>query len=171
MSIQALSSTPNRNEETHSELPVNQVPNQWHCSQPNLFVVYSLAEFLYITKDLHIPASCPMSPHSSSSSPADDLSESSSVVYQHEPFATFSSRVLDLALSLWPESASSSFSIERLQGGSSNGIIGLTRQGAYPSFTTDAEYIIRIPRFDATRVDYEVTVIRLSPSLTLSSLT
>ncbi|RGP67329.1 phosphotransferase enzyme family [Fusarium sporotrichioides] len=97
----------------------------------------------------------------SSSNSHDDGSDSSSVVYDHEPFETFRSRVLTFALStIWPDAVAQEITVERLKGGGFNRIIALTRQSvdAQPDKKTD--YILRIPRFDAAQVENEVAALQ-----------
>jgi aminoglycoside phosphotransferase (APT) family kinase protein len=66
--------------------------------------------------------------------------------------------VLDLALSLWPDSDASDFVVERLQGGGFHRIVGLTRR--QPAVAVgETHYIVRIPRFDSAQVDDEVAVL------------
>lgn len=105
-----------------------------------------------------------MSSLSTSSQRPDDESDSSSVVYDHEPFDTFRHRVLALALSIWRDGKPDEFTIERLPGGGFNRIIGLTRRRINVQSNTSAnantQYILRIPRFDAAQVDREVTVLQ-----------
>lgn len=89
-------------------------------------------------------------------SSSSDASDSSSVVYEQEPFCTFHRRVLDLAANLWPDSDASQFSVERLHGGAFHRIIGLTRR--QPA-SGETKYIVRIPRFDSAQVDDEVAAL------------
>ncbi|KAM0430434.1 hypothetical protein ACHAPT_005780 [Fusarium lateritium] len=98
-----------------------------------------------------------MSSPSTSSSHSGDESDSSSVVYDHEPFITFRSRVLALATSsIWPDAAPEEVTVERLQGGGFNRIIGLAQQKS----NTKTQYILRIPRFNAAQVNNDVAVLR-----------
>lgn len=92
----------------------------------------------------------------SASPSSSDASDSSSVVYDHEPFATFCSRVRDLAVGLWPNSNANDFRIERLGGGAFHRVIGLTQR--QPG-VEEARYILRIPRFDSARVDDEIAAL------------
>lgn len=101
------------------------------------------------------------SPSTSSSYPDDEESDSSSVVYDHEPFATFRHSVLALAVSsIWPDSVPKEIAVERLPGGGFNRIIALTRQRSDAQPDTKTQYILRIPRFDAAQVDSEVAVLQ-----------
>lgn len=90
---------------------------------------------------------------------SDDDSDSSSIIYHHEPFATFRSRVLALAVtSIWPGSVPDEITIERMRGGGYSRITGLTQ----PNSQTDTKtrYILRIPRFDAAHIESEIASIQ-----------
>jgi hypothetical protein len=52
-------------------------------------------------------------------------SNSSSVIYSHEPFNTFGLRILELAQSIWVGASSNETVIERMAGGGFNLIIPL----------------------------------------------
>ncbi|KAI0415080.1 hypothetical protein F5X98DRAFT_389428 [Xylaria grammica] len=88
-------------------------------------------------------------------------SESSSVVYGQESFATFSLRVQALAQNtVWPGAAPGDIVIERLRGGGYNRIIGLTRRradGTEPDAVV--QYILRVPRFDSSQVGNDVAAL------------
>lgn len=102
-------------------------------------------------------------------------SESSSIVYGHESFDQFQSKVLAFARSsVWPHAdGTDKITVERLRGGGYNRIIGLTltsntsKDGdstdSQPTETraseTVLEYILRIPRFDASQVDADVAAL------------
>ncbi len=90
-----------------------------------------------------------------------DVSESPSVVSDHEPFATFGLRVLGLAVNLWPSSDTNDFDVERLRGGSFHRVIGLTRR--QPGLE-DTHYIVWVPRLDSAQLDDEVAVLLSHPS-------
>jgi len=101
-----------------------------------------------------------MSSPSGSGSQTGDGSPSSSVVYDHEPFIAFNSRVLDLATStIWPGSPSTDIRVERLKGGGFNRVIGLARQspGAQPG--DEGQFILRVPRFEAAKVGNQVAIL------------
>ncbi|KAK3323755.1 kinase-like domain-containing protein [Cercophora scortea] len=84
-------------------------------------------------------------------------SETSTLVWDHEAFDTFQSRVLDLAVTtLWPGTAVDDITVERLRGGGYNRIIGLSR--AHDDGQT--HYILRIPRMDSARIENEVATLR-----------
>ena len=88
-------------------------------------------------------------------------SDTSSVIYSHEPFATFQRRVLALAQKgIWADAAPHDITVERLAGGGYNRIIGLTRQ-VREKEKPDAkiQYILRIPRFYAAQVDRDVAAL------------
>ncbi|KAI4270446.1 MAG: hypothetical protein L6R35_006612 [Caloplaca aegaea] len=86
-----------------------------------------------------------------------NASESSSVVYNHEPFDQYTLKVKDLCQKLWPL-ATEDFVIERLPGGSYNRIIGITT----PPSAGDCvmPYILRVPRFDQAQQDRELAIHR-----------
>lgn len=114
-------------------------------------------------------------PSSADSGSSDAQSESSSIVYGHESFAQFQSKVLALAKSrIWPHSdEKDKIIVERLRGGGFNRIIGLTLISSLSedldsidSQSTETrtskeihEYILRVPRFDASQVDADVAAI------------
>ncbi|EPE04828.1 hypothetical protein F503_06377 [Ophiostoma piceae UAMH 11346] len=113
------------------------------------------------------------SPARSSCDESDVASESSTIVYDHEPFSTFKDRVLAFALTcLWPDAAADDVTVERLPGGAYNRIIGLTRhvRDGPPDVggTKDKEQqcILRVPRFDAAQVENEVAVLKFVSSNT-----
>ncbi|KAI4270740.1 MAG: hypothetical protein L6R35_006590 [Caloplaca aegaea] len=86
-----------------------------------------------------------------------NVSESSSVVYNHEPFDQYALKVKDLCQKLWPL-ATEDFVIERLPGGSYNRIIGITTP---PSASgTEKRYILRVARFDVSQHDRELAIHR-----------
>jgi len=96
---------------------------------------------------------------SMSSSSSCSESASSSVVYDHEPFATFRLRVLELAQSIWVGASPEEITIERMAGGGFNRIIGLSRTiGSQEEEKT--QYVLRIPRFDAAQLDREIAVLQ-----------
>ncbi|KAH7134023.1 hypothetical protein EDB81DRAFT_886828 [Dactylonectria macrodidyma] len=87
----------------------------------------------------------------------DDQSDSSSIVYHHEPFEEFRSCVLAFALTdLWPSSSPDEITIDRLRGGGFNRIISLTRHHLDAGIDTKTQYVLRTPRFDAAQVESEV---------------
>jgi len=81
------------------------------------------------------------------------------VVYSHEPFTTYQTRVLDLLCAIHGSGIGRSARISRLPGGGFNRIIGIT-------LPNSPELILRIPRFDGTDVAVQVSILRaLSQSL------
>jgi aminoglycoside phosphotransferase (APT) family kinase protein len=94
---------------------------------------------------------------------SDAESDSSSVVYDHEPFDIFRVRVLEFAQSLWNEPSPESFTIFRMKGGGFNRIIGISRKVS--SKEKEDEFILRIPRFDAARLDRDVAALRFVQNL------
>ena len=96
-------------------------------------------------------------------SPDSDQSDSSSVVYEHEPFTTFASRILELAAKLWPDS---DFFAERLPGGGFHRIIGLTRR-RHGVCDGEMQFIVRIPRFESAKIDDEVAALYFAGRLAI----
>lgn len=112
---------------------------------------------------------------STESGSSDARSKSSSIVYGHEPFTQFQTKVLAFAQSqIWPHSdVRNKITIERLRGGTYNRIIGLTftkSESETQDLTssqsieeraseTAAQYILRIPRFEAAQVDADVAAL------------
>ncbi|KAI1377920.1 kinase-like domain-containing protein [Hypoxylon crocopeplum] len=91
---------------------------------------------------------------------SDVESDSSTLVYDHEPFDTFQTRVKVFAHSkIWPDADLDDIAVERLLGGGYNRIIGLTRQENEQTGSSEVRYILRLPRFDAAQVDREVAVL------------
>ncbi|RYP66489.1 hypothetical protein DL769_006032 [Monosporascus sp. CRB-8-3] len=87
-------------------------------------------------------------------------SDSSTVIYDHEPFSTFRDRVLALAhRTLWPSASLQDITVSRLRGGGFNRIIGLDLQTDGPSECKAIRYILRVPRFDAAQVDRDVAAL------------
>ncbi|KAK0610550.1 hypothetical protein B0T17DRAFT_544888 [Bombardia bombarda] len=104
----------------------------------------------------------PSTPLKKDSDPDSDagsvVSQSLTVEWEHEPFGTFQSRVLGLALGkIWPDAHSDEVVVDRMRGGGYNRIIGLARQYRDGSET---QYILRIPRLDEARVSDDIAVLR-----------
>ncbi|KAI1108296.1 hypothetical protein F5Y14DRAFT_445566 [Nemania sp. NC0429] len=122
-----------------------------------------IAHYLDISIDARSDAgSDAVSDHSDSS----DTSDSSTVVYGHEPFVTFESRVRDLAQKIWPDASPFDITVERLPGGGYNRIIGLAKkttsllEADEPSGGPDTlQYIVRLPRFDSSNVRNDVAAL------------
>ncbi|KAK5657166.1 hypothetical protein OQA88_3223 [Cercophora sp. LCS_1] len=115
---------------------------------PQKEVLCNLSLILFLPSAHHPPNAM------MSLSSASGQSDSSSVVYQHEPFLTFAKRILDLAATLWPHSE---FCVERLPGGGFRRIIGLTRRTpAAGADDGETHLIVRMPRFESAKVDDEV---------------
>ncbi|CAJ2513846.1 Uu.00g019650.m01.CDS01 [Anthostomella pinea] len=99
-------------------------------------------------------------PSVDSSQETDTKSDSSTLVYSHEPFATFQQRVVDFARKhLWVDAAPGDIKVERLKGGSYNRVIGLARQAADQP-DKEVQYILRVPRLDADTLDRDVATLR-----------
>ncbi len=92
----------------------------------------------------------------SSDSSRTGVSDSSTLVYSHEPYETFQSQVLQLCHDLWP-TLYQKYTIERLKGGSYNRIIGINVFGTDP--INPARLILRVPRFPDERVDRELATL------------
>jgi hypothetical protein len=88
---------------------------------------------------------------------SDAESDSSSVVYDHEPFETFRNRVLELAQTLWATSSADDIEIERMAGGGFNRIIGISRKVS--GYEGSDQYVLRIPRLDAANLDRDVAAL------------
>jgi len=118
---------------------------------------------------------------------SDAVSDSSTLVYDHEAFDTFRHRVADFALTLWDGAKASDFEVTRMSGGGFNRVIGITRtipkqqKSLFSSSfkrlwtfiangfikmrhdscqTVYLGYILRIPRFDAAQLDRDVAALR-----------
>ena len=85
-------------------------------------------------------------------------SQTSTIEYGHESFATFHDKVECLCRTLWPNPAAK-FKIERGPGGSYNRVIAITIHRSHSS-TRSEELILRIPRFDGARIDREIAAVR-----------
>lgn len=94
---------------------------------------------------------------------SDAESATSTVVYDQEPFESFCVRVQDLVKDLWKESFVDDINITRLTGGGYNRIIGISKK--HPSEQKSVEYILRVPRFDAAKLDRDVAILRFVRSL------
>ncbi|KAL8640409.1 MAG: hypothetical protein Q9226_008751 [Calogaya cf. arnoldii] len=97
--------------------------------------------------------------HSSCASCCSDVSETSTLVYDHETWSDFVPRVHQLCRQLWPSaSEDEEFVVEKLKGGSYNRIIGIET----PSSTGAAHgsYILRIPRYEFAQQAREIAILR-----------
>lgn len=88
-----------------------------------------------------------MSPDSTS---AASQRSSSTVLYSHEPLETYQHRVVDLCLAVLDKGSPT---VERLQGGGFNRIIGLRLPGC--------DYILRVPRYDDASMSHDVGPLEL----------
>lgn len=95
--------------------------------------------------------------NSSANSYASNVSQTSTVEFEHEPFEQYVSRVRQLCDRLWP-SADATFAIERLRGGSFNRIIGITSPSV--SSSVGGRYVLRVPRFDEGQQERELAILR-----------
>ena len=88
---------------------------------------------------------------------ASNVSQNSTVEYEHEPFEEFVFKVQQLCHQLWP-SATADFTLERLRGGSFNRIIGIT--SPFTDSTDGNRYILRVPRFYEGQQEQELAILR-----------
>jgi aminoglycoside phosphotransferase (APT) family kinase protein len=88
----------------------------------------------------------------------DVTSDSSSVVYDHEPFDSFRTKLLNFAVTLWDDVDPVDLKVSRMSGGGFNRIIGISRKT--PEQEKSLDYILRIPRFDAARLDRDVAALQ-----------
>lgn len=88
---------------------------------------------------------------------AESDSDSSTVVYDQEPFETFQARVLEL--SQYVLGVNGNISVERMHGGGFNRIIGVSVAGN--ERPTASQYILRIPLFEAAQLDRDLAPLQL----------
>lgn len=111
------------------------------------------------------------------------ISEPSTIQFEHEPFETFKDRVLLLCRSVWPNENAAAFKISRMEGGSYNRVVGITYTRPPPRFhdrlfrgfkkwvsglcstspltrQSISQYVIRIPRYETAWVEQEIAMIR-----------
>ncbi|TDL14764.1 hypothetical protein BD410DRAFT_796960 [Rickenella mellea] len=93
----------------------------------------------------------PPSESDSNSDVSDDTeaSETSTIMYSQESFETYKDRVTLLLASLLPQTIASPPTINRLQGGSYNRVVGITLTSTCPEIqnkSQDEELILRVPR-------------------------
>ena len=117
-------------------------------------------ENLEITSDSDYGSEC--APGSSGSSRS-GVSDTSTLVYSHEPYDTYQSKVIQLCHDLWP-TLYQEYSLERMKGGSFNRIIGIDGFGTDPLNRT--RLILRVPRWEDDRIDREVATLRFIRSRT-----
>jgi aminoglycoside phosphotransferase (APT) family kinase protein len=84
-------------------------------------------------------------------------SDSSSLVYDHEPFESFQAKVLNLAITILEGVDTNDIEVTRMKGGGFNRIIGISTKGSAQE--ENVEYVLRIPRFDAARMDQDVAAL------------
>lgn len=85
-------------------------------------------------------------------------SDSSTLVYDHEPFETFQARALKLCQTVLPP-ADGKISIERMHGGGFNRIIGVSVVSDEDPVV--GQYILRVPRFEAAQLDCDLAPLQL----------
>ncbi|KAJ5570148.1 uncharacterized protein N7459_009578 [Penicillium hispanicum] len=91
-------------------------------------------------------------------SEVDSQSDSSTVVYDHEPFEAFQARVLKLCQTVLVP-ASGKISIERMRGGGFNRIIGVVVTSSEHRAVN--QYILRVPRFEGAQIDRDLAPLQL----------
>ncbi|KAL8837456.1 MAG: hypothetical protein Q9176_005644 [Flavoplaca citrina] len=97
--------------------------------------------------------------HSPCSSCCSAVSETSTLVYDHETWVDFVPHVHELCRQLWPSaSEDEEFIVEKLRGGSYNRIIGIKT----PPSTGEAHgsYVLRIPRYEFAQQAREMAIMR-----------
>ncbi|KAL8892262.1 MAG: hypothetical protein Q9215_000775 [Flavoplaca cf. flavocitrina] len=97
--------------------------------------------------------------HSPCSSCCSAVSETSTLVYDHETWVDFVPHVHELCRQLWPSALENDeFIVEKLRGGSYNRIIGIKT----PPSTGEAHgsYVLRIPRFEFAQQAREMAIVR-----------
>lgn len=98
-------------------------------------------------------------PDTASDAMSDSGSDTSTLVYDHECFESFQSRVLSLSSAIFAPDEGSVVTVERMRGGGFNRIIGISvneNGQAIPS-----HYICRIPRFDEGQMERDLAPLRL----------
>ncbi|KAJ4371993.1 hypothetical protein N0V83_003766 [Neocucurbitaria cava] len=109
-----------------------------------------------------------------------DVSFTSTMNFEHEPFEVFQSKVAELCKEKWPRLSTDAFTITRMEGGSFNRIIALqvdTSKTQLPWIQRHArnfikkvcsnpgrksairEYVLRIPRFEYAWVEHDIAVL------------
>ncbi|KAI0594490.1 hypothetical protein F4775DRAFT_606223 [Biscogniauxia sp. FL1348] len=87
-------------------------------------------------------------------------SDTSTLIYGHEPFSTFQERVLDLACKIiWPGANPKEITVDRLEGGGYNRIIGISRRLS-DELNLRFHFVLRVPRFESSQIDCEVAALR-----------
>jgi aminoglycoside phosphotransferase (APT) family kinase protein len=116
-----------------------------------------------------------------------EISQTSTVKYQHEPFDSFREKARKLIQELWPRTHAKDVLIERVQGGGFNRIVAVTifeptpktpiitrntiRRILAKCFGRHSEqqvlgrYILRIPRKDASSMPYNITALAYAARL------
>lgn len=88
---------------------------------------------------------------------SDAESETSTIIYGHEPFETFKDRMHRLCCTHWPSATANCFEVSRMAGGGFNRIIGITYNN--PITMNKEEYVLRIPRTVSTIFEYELAAL------------
>lgn len=101
-------------------------------------------------------------PQSISSQASATGSETSTVIYEQEPFETFKDRVRALCTTLWPSILPEAIQIDRMHGGSSNRVVGITvssPSGEHLDNLVTKKYVLRVPRFEGERIEPELATL------------
>ncbi|KAL9107024.1 MAG: hypothetical protein Q9227_008060 [Pyrenula ochraceoflavens] len=92
-------------------------------------------------------------------------SDSSTLMWDHEPFETYQKRVRDFCKKKWPSAVHEKIVVERMEGGHYNRIIGLTIVQSKDKNCKKSDIsrlILRIPRDDYSRHSSDVSTLQLA---------
>lgn len=89
-------------------------------------------------------------PPLSTSSSDSGRSDTSTLVYDQEPFEQYVFRVKDLIHAIWPSVADKDITVERMKGGGFNRVIGFSIPDQ--DGPDQRQYVLRIPRFEAAQM-------------------
>jgi hypothetical protein len=96
-----------------------------------------------------------------SRSEVDSVSDTSTLEWDHEPFETFQARVLKLCETALPSSCGTT-SVQRMQGGGFNRIIGISVTSSDAGKHASVEqYILRVLRFEWTQLERDLAPLEL----------
>ncbi|KAF1842801.1 uncharacterized protein K460DRAFT_289421 [Cucurbitaria berberidis CBS 394.84] len=109
-----------------------------------------------------------------------EISTTSTEMFEHEPFETLQTKVIELSKKMWPRLATDAFRVTRMEGGSYNRVLGIQvdsskkqmswilrhaqklAQKVCPSSGRNSqlhEFVIRIPRYEHAWVEQEVAIL------------
>jgi hypothetical protein len=80
-----------------------------------------------------------------------------SIIYDHEPFETFRTCMLEFTQCLWSQTFAEYMKIERISDGGFSRIVGISRKVIEKD--SSLNYVLRIPRFDVARLDRDVVAL------------